>query len=152
QTLIDQRLFALDAQRIPLRATTDAEIATKIQETVSHFPSTAMFEQRLRQVGFDSVKDDNFERLIAKRLDIEKYINFRFESFVVVTPDEEKKYYRDTYTPSFHTRSPGLLVPTFDEKRNEIHDTLVQQKVAASIERFVDEAKQRVQIDILYDV
>ena len=89
---------------------------------------------------------------MAQRLDIEKYVNFRFESFVVVTPDEEKKYYRDVYVPQFHARSPALLVPSFEQKQTEIHDTLVQQKVSQSIERFVDEAKQRVQIDILYDV
>src|ERR1043166_444261 len=152
QTLIDQRLFALEAQRIPRTAVTDAEIAAKVQETVSHFPSTAAFESRLRQVGFDSIKDDNFQSLIGQRLDIEKYINFRLESFVVVTPDEEKKYYRDIYTSSFHTRNPALLVPSFEQAQAEIHQTLTQQKVAVSIQRFIDEAKQRVQIDILYDV
>jgi hypothetical protein len=152
QTLIDQRLFALEAQRVPRAAPTDQQITAKIQETMGHFPSTAAFEARLRQVGFDSIKDDNFERLIGQRLDIENYIAFRFESFVVVTPDEERKYYRDTYTSSFHTRNPALLVPSFEQAQAEIHQTLTQQKVALSIERFIDEAKQRVQIDILYDV
>jgi len=152
QTLINQRLFALDAQRLPRQALTEKQVTDKIQETLSRFPSTAAFEQRLRQVGFESVKDDNFQRLMSQRLDIENYVNFRFESFVVVTPDEEKKYYRDVYVPAFHTRSPALLVPPFEQKQAEIHDTIVQQKVAQSIERFVDEAKQRVQIDILYEV
>jgi hypothetical protein len=152
QTLINQRLFALEAQRLPRQAPTDKEVADKVQETLTHFASTAAFEQRLRQVGFESVKDDNFERLMSQRLDIEKYVSFRFESFVVVTPDEEKKYYRDTWVPAFHVRSPALLVPTFEQKQAEIHETLTQQKVAASIERFIDEAKQRVQVDILYDV
>jgi len=152
QTLINQRLFALEAQRSPRPAPTDKQVADKVQETLGHFPSTAAFEQRLRQVGFESVKDDNFQRLMLQRLDIENYVSFRFESFVVVTPDEEKKYYRDTWVPAFHQRSPALLVPTFEQKQAEIHQTLTQQKVAASIERFVDEAKQRVQIDILFDV
>jgi hypothetical protein len=89
---------------------------------------------------------------MLQRLDIEKYITFRFQSFVVVTPDEEKKYYREVYVPSFHARSPALLVPTFEQKQSEIHETLTQQKVAQSIERYIDEAKQRVQIAILYDV
>jgi hypothetical protein len=152
QTLINQRLFALEAQRLPRAAPTEKQVSDKIQETLSHFASTAAFEQRLRQVGFESVKDDNFQRLISQRLDIENYVNFRFESFVVVTPDEEKKYYRDVYVPAFHTRSPALLVPPFEQKQAEIHDTLTQQKVGQSIQRFVDEAKQRVQIDILYEV
>src|SRR3954452_21102300 len=73
QTLINQRLFALEAQRLPRQAPTDKEVADKIQETLGHFASTAAFEQRLRRVGFESVKDDNFERLMLQRLDIEKY-------------------------------------------------------------------------------
>jgi hypothetical protein len=152
QTLIDQRLFALEAQRLPRPASSDKEIADKIQETLSHFPSTPAFEMRLRQVGFESIKDDNFERLMGQRLDIEKYVAFRFESFVVITAEDEKKYYRETYTPEFRRRTPGLLVPSFEDKRAEIHQALTQQKVATSIERFVDEAKQRVQIDILLEV
>ena len=57
--------------------------------------------------------------------------------------------------------SPGALVarlevPDLDsrlaQKQAEIHETMTQKKVAQSIERFIDETKQRVQIDILYEV
>lgn len=152
QTLINQRLFALEAQRLPKNAATAKEIADKINETLSYFPSPAIFEERLKQVGFTSIKDENFQRLMAERLAIDKYVAFRFESFVVVTLDEERRYYRDTFVPDFRRRSPGLLLPTFDEKKTEIRETLVRQKVSASIERFLDEAKQRVEIDILIEV
>lgn len=152
QILINQRLFALEAQRLPKNGATDKEIADKINETLSYFPSPAVFEERLKQVGFTSIKDENFQRLMAQRLAIDKYVAFRFESFVVVTADEERRHYRDVFVPDFRRRSPGLLVPTFDEKKKEIRETLVRQKVAASIERFLDEAKQRVEIEILIEV
>ena len=152
QVLINQRLFALEAERLPRAAPTEKEIADKISQTLSFFPSTAAFEARLKQVGFDSVKDEAFERLIAQRVAIEKYVDFRFNSFVVVTPDEEATYYRQIYVPEFRRNSPGLLVPTLDEKRREIRETLSNQKVAAAIERFVDEAKRRVPISILTEV
>lgn len=152
QILINQRLFALEAQRLPKNAATEKEIADKINETLSYFSSPAVFEERLKQVGFTSIKDENFQRLMAQRLAIDKYVAFRFESFVVVTLDEERRYYRDTFVPDFRRRSPGLLVPTFDDKKKEIRETLVRQKVAASIERFLDEAKQRVEIEILIEV
>lgn len=152
QTLINQRLFALEAQRLPKNAPTDREIADKINETLRYFASPALFEDRLKQVGFTSIKDENFQRLMAQRLAIDKYIAFRFESFVVVTLDEERRHYRDTFVPDFRRRSPGLLVPTFEEKKSEIRELLIRQKVAASIERFLDEAKQRVEIEILIEV
>lgn len=152
QILINQRLFALEAQRLPKNAATDKEITDKINETLSYFASPAVFEERLKQVGFTSIKDENFQRLIAERLAIDKYVAFRFESFVVVTLDEERRYYRDTFVPDFRRRSPGLLVPAFDDKKKEIRETLVREKVATSIERFLDEAKQRVEIEILIEV
>ncbi len=152
QTLINQRLFALEAQRLPRNAPSEKELADKINETVSYFSSPGVFEDRLKQVGFTSIKDENFQRLMAQRLDIDKYVAFRFESFVVVTLDEERRYYRDVFAPDFRRRSPGLLLPTFEERKREIRETLVRQKVAASIERFLDEAKQRVEIAILIEV
>lgn len=152
QVLIDQRLFALEAQRLPKNAPTEKEITDKINQTLGYFSSAAVFEARLKQVGFTSINDENFQRLMAQRLAIDKYVAFRFESFVVVTLDEERRYYRDTFVPDFRRRSPGLLIPTLEEKKAEIRETLVRQKVAVSIERFLDEAKQRVEIEILIEV
>ena len=152
QLLINQRIFALEAERLPRNAPTDKEIADKITETLSHFTSPAAFEARLKLVGFDSVKDDGFVHLISQRVAIEKYVDFRFGSFIVVTADEEAKYYRDIYVPEFRRTSPGLLLPPLDEKRAEIHQTLSRQKTAAAIERFLDEAKRRVRVEILIEV
>lgn len=152
QTLINQRLFALEAERLPRTAPTEKEIADKITQTLNFFPSPAVFEARLKQVGFDSIKDPAFERVIAQRVAIEKYVDFRFGSFVVITADDETRYYRDIFVPDFRRRFPGLLMPTLNEKRSEIRDTLTRQKVAAAIEGFLDEAKRRVEIVVLIAV
>jgi hypothetical protein len=152
QILINQRIFALEAERLPRAAPTDKEIADKIAETMSHFPSMAVFEARLRQVGFDSVKDDNFERLISQRVAIEKYIDFRFGSFVVITPEDESKYYRDVFVPDFRRRSPGVVVPSLEEKRADIRQILTDEKEAANIDTFLEEAKRRVRVEILIEV
>lgn len=152
QLIINQRLFALEAQRLPRAEPSADEIKKKIEDVLALFPSTAEFEKRLRQVGFDSVKDENFERMMAQRVRIEKYIDFRFRSFVVTTTEDEAKYYRETFVPDFRRRNPGLLMPTLDEKRKEIRDTLTEQKVIAEIERFLDEAKARAEVVVLSEV
>ena len=56
QILINQRLIALEAERLPRSEPTDDEVKAKIQDVLANFPSTAEFERRLRIVGFDSVK------------------------------------------------------------------------------------------------
>lgn len=152
QLIINQRLIALEAERLPRSEPTEAEIQAKIKDVLANFPSTAEFERRLRIVGFDSVKDDNFERMMAQRVKIEKYLDFRFRSFVVITPEDETNYYRDVFVPDFRRRYPGVLVPTFDEKRMEINQILTEEKIARDIETFLDESKRRAEVIILSEV
>jgi hypothetical protein len=90
--------------------------------------------------------------MIEDRIAIEKYVDFRFESFTVITAADEAKYYRETYVPEFRRKFPGLLMPTLEEKRPEINKELAQQKVASDIEAFLDTARQRLTITILSEV
>ncbi len=152
QLLINQRLFALEAGRVPRNAATEPEIDAEIKRVLALFPSTAEFEKRLRIVGFDSVRDENFERMMAQRVSIEKYLEFRFRSFVVITPQDEERYYRDVFTAEFRTKNPGLLMPTLNEMRVRINKLLTEQKVEGDIERFLDFSKRRSEIIVLSEV
>ncbi len=152
QLLINQRLFALEAERVPRAAPSEDDINKEIKRVLALFPSTADFERRLQTVGFESVKDDNFERMMAQRVAIEKYLDFRFRSFAVITPEDEAKYYREIYVPEFRRKNPGLLTPPLDEKRAEIKNFLTEEKVASDIEKFLDDAKSRAEIIVLSEV
>jgi hypothetical protein len=152
QILINQRLFALEARRLPRSTPTDEEIDAEIKRVIALFPSTAEFERRLRTVGFDSVRDDNFRRIMEQRVAIEKYLDFRFRSFVIVTPEEERRYYEDIFVPEFRRRNPGVIVPPLDDVRGRINQILIEREVGEDIERFLDDAKQRAEIVILFEV
>src|SRR5688500_2113835 len=150
--LIDQRLFALEAERLPRDPATKAEINAKISELLSHFPTPAEFEQRLKLVGFKSISDPNFEQIIAQRIAIDKYLTFRFRSFIVITAEDEAQYYRDFYVPEFRRKNPGVIVPTLQSRRAAIVEALTEARVAQQIEAFLDEAKRRSEIVILSPV
>lgn len=152
QLLINQRLIALEAQRLPRPSPEDKDVLSEINRIVALFPSGGEFERRLRFVGFTSVSDDNFRRMMEQRVAIEKYLDFRFRSFVVITPEEETRYYRDVYTPEFRRRNPGLLLPSFEEKRAEINKILTERKIEEDIEKFLDDAKRRAEIVVLFEV
>lgn len=145
QLITNQRIFALEAQRLP-RDVKEEEVQQEIQDVLNIFPSTAEFERRLRVVGFDSVKDENFQAMMRQRVAIKKYIDFRFRSFVVITAEDEEKYYREVFAPDFRRRNPGLLMPSLSEKRAEINQFLTEQKIENDIEEFLDEAESRVEI------
>jgi hypothetical protein len=152
QITIDQRIFALEAQRLPRAAPTEVEIADKVAKILERFASPAEFERRLKTVGFSSIKDDNFEIIIAQRIAIEKYLDFRFKSFVVVTADDEANYYRDTWVPEFRRLNPNAIVPTLAEARAKVNEALIESRVESSMEVFLEEAKRRVEVAMLTDV
>ena len=152
QIQIDQRIFALEAQRLPRAAPTDKETADKIADILKFFPSAAEFERRLKTVGFSSVSDDNFENIIGQRVAIEKYLDFRFRSFVVVTAEDEAAYYRDTWAPEFRRLNPKAILPTLEQARARVNEALIESRVASSIEVFLEEAKRRVVVTMLADV
>lgn len=151
QTTINQRIFTLEAERLPRLAPAEDEIAAEINRLLAYFPP-GEFEKRLTQVGFKSIKDDNFERIISRRIAVEKYLDFRFRSFVVITAEDEAAYFRDKFVPDFRRRFPESLLPTLDQERARIRSIITEERVAAGIETFFDEAKRRVEVVIISEV
>jgi hypothetical protein len=149
--LIDQRIFTLEAKRLPRNPVSKKEIDDEIKRIMEGV-SAAEFESRLREVGFSTVSDPEFQRIIEDRLAIEKYLAFRFRSFIVVTPKDEETYYREVWAPAFRRRFPDLLMPTLEEKRSVIRSALIEQRVEADMQTFLDNAKQRVSVVIISPV
>ena len=161
QTLINQRLIALEAQRLPTLAPTDDEVKAEIKRVLDTFPSVAEFERRLRIVGFDSVDDDNFEKIMRQRVAIEKYLDFRFRSFVIITPQDEEKYYREVFIPDFRKRNPANTVPPLDKNKPDSKETavrplinriLTETKIENDIEKYLADVKERAEVVVLFEV
>jgi hypothetical protein len=97
-------------------------------------------------VGLTSEKLDE---IVEQRLKIEKYLDFRFRNFVVISQKEIADYYRDTYVPRFQGRNPGRIVPTLEQSRDEIERTLVEAKIESETDAFLDTARERAEIVML---
>jgi hypothetical protein len=100
-------------------------------------------------VGFESITDYNFQKLMSQRVAVEKYLDFRFRSFVVITNEEEESYYRDVFVPSFRQRNPGVVVPPVGEVRSRINQDMTTSRIASDLDRFLDNARERAEIVIL---
>jgi hypothetical protein len=144
--LIDQRLILQEAEKLPTIAPTSKEISDARDELARNFSSIGEFQQRLQRVGLTSEKLDE---IVEQRLRMEKYLDFRFRSFVVISPTEIADYYRDVYVPRLRARSPGRVVPTLDESKNEIEKTLIESKIESDTDAFLDTARERAEIVML---
>jgi hypothetical protein len=128
---------------------TPKEVSDARDELARNFPSQIDFQQRLQRVGLTSEK---LNEIVEQRLKMEKYLDFRFRNFVVISQKEITDYYRDVYVPRFQTRSPGRIVPSLEQTRAEIEKTLMEAKIESDTDAFLDTARERAEIVMLSSV
>src|SRR4030095_14205063 len=131
--MIDERLIFQEAARIPASEITRDEIDKKKAELIRSFQSEAQFRERVTSVGLTPQKLDE---LIRQRILIDRFVDFRFRSFVVITEQEIKRYYDETLAPKI--RAGGEVVPALEAKiRETIVAILKAEKVEAEINRWL---------------
>jgi parvulin-like peptidyl-prolyl isomerase len=147
--LIDQRLILQEAEKIPTIVPTQKEVSDARDELARNFTSPLEFQQRLQRVGLTSEK---LNEIVEQRLKMEKYLDFRFRNFVVISQKEIADYYREVYTPRLQTRFPERIVPPLEQVRQEIEKTLMEAKIESDTDAFLDAARERAEIVMLNPV
>ena len=144
--LIGQRLILQEAEKLPHIHATAKEIEDYETDLIRRFPSLEEFHRRLERVGLTA---DQLNEIIHDRLDMEHYLDFRFRSFAIVTPKEVEDYYRDVYVPRLRQQSPGRIVPPLKDVYNSVQQEMVEAKVEADTDDFLEQARAGAQITIL---
>jgi hypothetical protein len=141
--MIDERLIAQEAARIPTTPITQDEIDKKRTALIKSFRNEAEFRQRVGSVGLTPQKIDE---IVRERILIDRFVDFRFRSFVVVTEQEIKRYYEEILTPK--VRAEGQVPPPIDgpKVRDGIIANLKQEKIEAEINRWLGSARQRADV------
>ena len=147
--LIDQRLILQEAEKLPTIVPTPAEIRAARDSLAQNFRTQEEFVERLRRVGLTS---ERLDEIVEQRLKMEKYLDFRFRNFVVISQKEIADYYNQVYVPRFKERFPGRIVPTQEQAKGEIETTLVEAKIESDTDAFLDMARERAEIVILSPV
>ena len=141
--MIDQRLIAQEATRLPTTEITRDEIDKKRTELIKSFSSEAEFRERVGSVGLTPQK---INELLRERVIIDRFVEFRFRSFVVVTDREIKRYYDEVLVPQL--RAAGQVPPPVEtpQIRDAITQILKAEKVDAEINRWIASARQRADV------
>ena len=147
--VISQRLILQEAERLPAIDPTNEEIESRLNEFVKLFPSQADFQQRVARVGLSA---EQLKEIVRQRLTIEKFLDFRFRSFTIVTQKEVEDYYRDVYVPRLRRQQPGRLVPELKDVAKEIEAELTESKIESETDEFLDSIRERAEITTLNPV
>lgn len=147
--LIDQRLILQEAEKLPTIVPAQKEISDARDELSRNFASLPEFQQRLQRVGLTREKLDE---IIEQRLKMEKYLDFRFRNFVVISQKEIADYYNQIYVPRLKARFPGRIVPSLEQARAEIERSLTEAKIESDTDAFLDTIRERAEIVMLSSV
>ena len=148
-TLEDQLLILQEARKLPVADTPeairdfDAAVQKKRDELAQSFGSGARLEERMARVGLST---EQLDTILRDRVTIEKYLDFRFRAFVLISQKEITDRYNQETAP---LRNSGRIVPTLDQVRNRIEHDLTEEKIASEIDRFVDDLRDQPGTEIV---
>ena len=149
KSLEDQLLILEEARKLPLAQTAEAQqefektVSDRRNELAQAFGSHAHLEERMARVGLTS---DQLNAILRDRVTIERYLDFRFRAFVLVSAQEISDRYEKTYRP---LRNSGKLVPTLEQAREAIERQLTEEKIAEQIDKFVDDLRDQPGTEIV---
>lgn len=139
--LIDQRVQFHEIDRFNFEQVPVEEIQKRVAEIRSHFPDEASFQKSLKEVGLDL---KGLRQLVTRQLLVLTYVDERLGSRVFVSPDDINRYYRDVLTPEM--RKQGQQPPPPEEVREEIRETLKQQKLTQELASWTRELREKADV------
>ncbi|MCA1618538.1 MAG: SurA N-terminal domain-containing protein [Acidobacteria bacterium] len=146
ELLIDQRLVIHEAHKLPHVHADEEELKRAEAELANRFPSRQEFQSRLERTGLTAAQ---LREIIHERIDMVKYLDFRFRSFTVVTPQEVEAYYKDVFVPRRRRQSPGAIVPELKAVYEQVQAELVERKVESETDAFLESSRDAAQITFL---
>jgi hypothetical protein len=147
--LEDQVLILQEARKLPTANTEKARqefddaVAQQLKELTQAFGSRTKLEERMTRVGLTS---DQLNAILRDRVTMEKYLDFRFRAFVLISPKDITERYNQE---SARLRNSGKIVPTLDQARNRIEQELTEEKIASEIDTFVDGLREQPGTEIV---
>ncbi|MDX6289471.1 MAG: hypothetical protein QOH42_1270, partial [Blastocatellia bacterium] len=111
----DQVLILQEARKLPTADTDkarqefDADVKKLRDQLAQAFGSAALLQERMARVGMTS---EQLDAILRDRVTVEKYLDFRFRAFVLISPKEVADRYNQEYT---RLRNSGRIVPTLDQ-------------------------------------
>jgi len=145
----DQLLILQEARKLPSPDTPEAvaqldkDVQDKINELIRALGSRTALEDRMKGAGLTS---DHLNAIMRDRVAVERYLDFRFRSFVLVSPKEITDRYNQRYRS---LRNSGIIIPPLDQVRDRIENELREEKIETEIDNFIDTLREQPGTEIV---
>jgi parvulin-like peptidyl-prolyl isomerase len=144
--LIEERLRFHEMDRFGFEQVPVTEIDNQVKAIRSRFPDEAAFQKTLKEVGLDPKR---LRQLVARQLLTYTYVDERLGPRVFVSLDDINRYYRNVLTPEMQRQK--LPVPPLEDVRDQIRETLRQQKLTEEIQTWTEELRAQADVVVYKD-
>lgn len=141
QQLIDQRLLHQEAEKLPTIEISPAQVEDYLAKLIARFPSESVFRQRIEGAGLDT---DMLREIARHRLEILRFIDFRFRSFVFVSDQEIQSAYQQKVIAV--ARARGEEPPPLESVRGLLEKIISDEKVTSELIGWLDDARRAAEI------
>lgn len=142
-TIVERILQYRDVRRFGLTEVTTEQVDEALGELIERFSSREQFESALETSGMSL---EELRMVLLRELEVDSFIQLRFSPMVFVSLEEIETYYRDVWVEE-RLRTERALQP-LAAVRDEIRAILKASRLEDEIERWTEELRDRVNIDI----
>jgi len=149
ERLEEQLLVLQEARKLPLAQTTEAlkdfddAVKQSRDDLARRFGSARQLEERMKRVGLTS---EELDRILRDRVTMERYVDFRFRPFALVSAKEISERYEKEAAA---LRGRGRIVPTLEKEHDRIEHDLIEEKIQGEIEKFIDNLRDQPGTEIV---
>jgi hypothetical protein len=142
--LADQWIIRGEANAARYPPPSPEDVDSAYAKLVKQFPSPEEFKNRCARVG---LTETDIRRILEQQLYLSRFLDYRFRPEAQVDDQQIERYYKEELTPQLKAR--GQMVPPLDEVEDTIREVLVQRVINTQSKKWLDETRERLQIDIV---
>jgi len=142
--IINQKLISREAQQTPGNQISQDDITQQLQAYRRRFSSQDQFQEKLASM---EMTESTLRDLIRRELSVWRFIQTRFEPFIIVMPAQIQKYYDEILVPEL--AQTGSPLPALELVREQIREILILEKTNQEMDRWVSNMRGKAQVSIL---
>ncbi len=142
--IINQKLISREAQQTPGIQISQDDVAQQLQAYRRRVSSQDQFQAKLASM---EMTESALRDLIRRELTVWRFIQTRFEPFIIVMPQQIQEYYDEILVPEL--AQTGAPLPALELVQEQIREILILEKTNQEMDRWVKNMRDKAQVNVL---
>ncbi len=143
--IINQKLISREAQQTPGIQISQEDVDRQLQAYRRRFSSQDQFQEKLKSM---EMAESALRDLIGRELTVWRFVQTRFEPFIIVMPPQIQEYYDEILVPEL--AQTGAPLPALELVREQIREILILEKTNQEMDRWVKNMRGKAQVSVLF--